>query len=107
VNFANPPDDPRLPSARPRPLRFMRLYPVEGDTAIAELMLGEVIWGDLRLEGIDLDAFGEARTANSRVVVRLLPDRDSEFDLEQLVALLREAEEWLIENERGRVPLPE
>ena len=85
----------------------MRLYPVEGDTAIAELMVGGRIWGDLRLEGIDLDAVGNARTADARVVLRLSSDRTTEFDLDQVVALLREAEAWLIENERGRVRIEE
>ena len=90
-----------------RPLHFARFYPVEGDTAIAELMLGGLIWGDLRLEGIDLDAVDTARTADARVVLRLFSDRATEFDLEHVVALLREAETWLIENERGRVPIEE
>ena len=65
-----------------RPLHFARFYPVEGDTAIAELMLGGLIWGDLRLEGIDLDAVDTARTADARVVLRLFSDRTTEFDFE-------------------------
>jgi hypothetical protein len=73
-------------------------------------MCGETIWGDLRLEGIDLDAVDTARTADVRVVLRLFQTGQpsvSEFDLAQFVALLREAEAWLIENERGRVPFEE
>lgn len=95
---------PQRPS---RPLHFTQFYPVEGDTAIAELMLGGRIWGDLRLEGIDLGAVGAARTAGARVALRLSSDRETEFDLEPVVALLREAEAWLLENERGRAPTEE
>jgi hypothetical protein len=85
----------------------MRLYPVDGDTAIAELMLGGRIWGDLRLEGINLDAVDAARTASARVVLRLYSDRTTDFDFQAFVDLLREAEAWLIENEQGRTPIEE
>ena len=98
--------DPSPPSPS-RALHFAKLYPVDGDSAIAELMLGGRIWGDLRLEGIDLDAVDGARTANAHLVLRLSSNREGDFDLESFVALLREAEDWLIENERGRVPIKE
>ena len=102
-----PPREPRRWGAPPRSLSFVRLYPAEGDSAIAELMCGEVEWGSLQLEGIDLNALGAARTANAHVVLRLVADRGWELELEHAVALLRAAEAWLIENEQGRVPLVE
>jgi hypothetical protein len=49
------------------------LFPVEGDTAVVELLHDDRTWADMRLEGIDLAARGEQRVAAARVVVRLYP----------------------------------
>lgn len=88
----------------------MRFYPVQGDTAIAELMLDDKIWGDLRLEGIALDEIGEARTTNVEVILRLFPPpephRAWEFGLEAAQALIADATSWLLANEAGRLPEP-
>jgi hypothetical protein len=54
-------------SSEDRPFQFpagfhlARLYPVEGDSAIAELWHGDDVWADLRLDGIRLDEHGEQR----------------------------------------------
>jgi len=93
----------------PGSLSFQKLYPVEGDTAIAELLAGDEIWGDLRLEDIKLDQRGEDRLHGVRVVISIYGTGEGreleEFDFDECVALLRQAREWLLENERGREPL--
>jgi hypothetical protein len=89
-------------------LRFVGFFPVEGDTAIAELMSGDELWGDLRLEGIDLAASGPARTANAVVQFRLFPPQDGraywDFAFDDAQRLLSRARAWLLENEHDRVP---
>ena len=89
-------------------LRFVGFFPVEGDTAIAELMSGDDIWGDLRLDGIDLAARGPARTAHAVVQLRLFPPPDGraywDFGFEEAQGLLSRAKAWLLKNEHGRIP---
>jgi len=46
-------------------------FPVEGESAIAELYYDGDNWADVHLEDVDLGGFGEQRTANARVVVEL------------------------------------
>jgi hypothetical protein len=60
-------------SAVPIPGGFhlARLYPVEGDSAIAELWHGDEVLADLRLYGIRLDEHGEQRVTGVRCVLRL------------------------------------
>ena len=92
-------------------LRWTRVYPAEGDSALVELSLDDIVSGEARLEGIGLTEVGEARIAGVRVVLRLFPteadERPLEFDLEQVQMLLAEARAWLLENEQGRTPLTE
>jgi hypothetical protein len=45
--------------------RMAHLFPVEGDSAIAELWHDEQVWADVRLDGVRLDAHGEDRTASA------------------------------------------
>src|SRR3954454_17579838 len=84
------------------------LYPVEGDSAIAELYFGEEPWATVRLTKIDLEAEGEARISEARYVAELQPQPDGapwRFDLLEMESELAAAREHLAENERGRVPL--
>ena len=85
-------------------------YPVEGDSAIVELYLGDEQWADVMLDQIDLNAEGHARIANVKVVVLFYPPHGDEqkwweLDLNEVETQLRSAREWLLENEGGRVPL--
>jgi ribosomal protein L7/L12 len=95
----------------PPGFHLVRLYPVEGDSAIAELWHGNDVWADLRLEGIRLDEHGEQRVADARCVVRLYPRPDGaepawwEWDLNEVVEQFTAARAWLLDNERGRVPI--
>jgi hypothetical protein len=121
--------DDSTPFRFPEGLHFVRYYPVEGDSAIAELMCGDDVWADLRLEGIDLTAVGAARAANARIVMRVCPQYrkrrrarsrtarksrrsgsgeswEFEFDYRLCQELLARASDWLMENEEGRYPEP-
>jgi hypothetical protein len=91
--------------------RLQMFYPVEGDSAIVELMYDDAQWADMRLEDLRLDAVGDARLEGARVVVSLFPksadgSRDEqtwwEFDYADVRAQLDEARDWLLDNERGR-----
>ena len=91
-----------------------KLYPVDWETAIAELYFAERIWAYVSLEGVDQAATGSARVRNARVVVEFWrePDKPTgvwDFDLNLAGALeqLRRAETWLLENETGRAPSTE
>jgi hypothetical protein len=82
-------------------------FPVEGDTAIVELLHDGDQWADLRLENLRVDAVGEDRLAAARIVLTICPREDGsprEFDLDAARAQLDEARDWLLENERGRQP---
>jgi hypothetical protein len=89
------------------------LFPVEGDSAIAELWHGDDVWADIRLEGVALDAFGEDRVATAAAVLRIYPRPASgasqywEWGLDQALEQLEAGRKWLIENERGRMPVDE
>ena len=80
----------------------LRSYPVEGDSAEYELWFGERIYAVMWLEGIDLEAEGEARTTAVSVRVEFL--EGCEVDWDELQAHLAAGREWLIENEQGRLP---
>jgi hypothetical protein len=87
-----------------------KLYPVEGDSAIAEVVYDEDAWADLRLEDIDLEARGNARIENARVVLRLYGPAEQEFwefDFASATEQLLEARDWLLEHESTREPIPE
>lgn len=92
---------------------LVKLYPVEGDSAIAELWFGSAPWAQVTLEGIHLDQLGEERTRGVRLLVSLFgPPEGAEtdwwqFDLLEVQRQLALAQDWLIENERLRVPLTE
>jgi hypothetical protein len=83
------------------------VFPVEGDTAIVELLHDGEQWAELRLEDLRLDAVGEDRLESAHIVLTVIPAEDGsarEFDLDDARAQLDEARDWLIENERGRRP---
>jgi hypothetical protein len=83
------------------------VFPVEGDTAIVELLHDGEQWAELRLEDLRLDAVGEDRLEGAHIVLTVIPAGDGsarEFDLDDARAQLDEARDWLIENERGRRP---
>jgi hypothetical protein len=85
-------------------------YPVEGDSAIAEVVYDEAAWADLHLEDIDVEARGDARTENARVVLRLYGPSEREFwefDFAGATEQLLEARDWLLEHESAREPVPE
>ena len=94
----------------PEPGLYLQMFfPVEGDSAIAELLwYGEQIAG-VSLEGVDLEAEGSARTLHARAVVEFYGPLSSEpasnfpIDLREVIKKLEEAEQWLLENEEGRV----
>ena len=86
-----------------------KLFPVEWESAIAELYFGDLIWAYVSLEGVDRAATGSARVKNARVVVEFWrePDKptgvwDFNLDLAGALAQLQRAEAWLVENEAGR-----
>jgi hypothetical protein len=83
------------------------VFPVEGDSAIVELLHDGEQWADVRLEGLRLDAVGEDRLEDSTVVLTVFPPPDGNawtFDLADARGQLDDAREWLVENERGREP---
>ncbi len=89
--------------------KMAKLYPVEWESAIAELYFGERIWAYVSLEGVDQTATGSARVRDARVVVEFWrePDKptgvwDFNLDLAGAMEQLRRAEVWLRENETGR-----
>jgi hypothetical protein len=85
-------------------LGWRKLFPVEGDSAVAELRFDEATWAEIWLENIQLNQVGGDRTEGARVRIRLssLPEP---VGLDDLLELIEEARTWLIKNERGRVPL--
>jgi hypothetical protein len=89
--------------------RLQMVFPVEGDSAIVELLYDGDQWADVRLENLRLDAVGEDRLRDSKVVLTLCPASDQgtwEFDYADALAQLQDARDWLLENERGREPAP-
>jgi hypothetical protein len=91
--------------------KMAKLFPAEWETAIAELYFGERIWAYVSLEGVDQRATGSSRISNARVVVEFWsgPDKptdvwDFTLDLAGAMEQLERAEEWLLENEKGRAP---
>ena len=88
-----------------------RLYPVEGESAIAELYYDDMIWAYVSLEGVDAQATGQARVKDASVVVEFWrepkkPTGQWDFNLDLAGALeqLEKARDWLLENEVGRAP---
>lgn len=95
----------------PEGFHVAHLYPVDGESAIAELWHGETVWGQVQLRDIDRDAVGEDRVATASATVLLYaPPEGSgrewwEFDLGEVERQLRLAREWLLDNERKCVPV--
>jgi hypothetical protein len=94
-----------------RGFKMAKLFPVEWETAIAELYFEKRVWAYVSLEGVDQEATGSARIRNARVVVEFWrePDKPTgawDFNLDLAAALeqLKRAEAWLLENETGRAP---
>jgi large subunit ribosomal protein L7/L12 len=98
-------------SPPPSVFHIDHLFPVEGDTAIAELCHRGEVWADLRLAGVRTDSRGEERVAEARPVLRIYPRPAGaepiwwEWDLDAVSAQLAEARDWLLDNERGREPI--
>ena len=95
--------------AEDKGFKMAKLYPVDWESAIAELYFRDVVWAYVSLEGVDQTATGAARVQNARVVVEFWRDPDKptgvwDFNLDLAGALeqLRRAEAWLLENETGR-----
>ena len=95
----------------PKGFHMARLYPVEGESAIAELWFGEAPWAQVALVGVNQNAVADARTTDARFIIDLYPPpEDAEpdwwrFDLTLVEEQLDGAKKWLLENEAGRVPL--
>jgi hypothetical protein len=94
-----------------RGFKMAKLFPVEWESAIAELYFGERVWAYVSLEGVDQEATGSARIRDARVVVEFWrePDKptgvwDFNLDLAGALDLLKRAEAWLLDNETGRAP---
>jgi hypothetical protein len=94
-----------------RGFKMAKLFPVEWETAIAELYFDKRVWAYVSLEGVDQEATGSARIRNARVVVEFWrePDKptgvwDFNLDLAGALEQLNRAEAWLLENETGRAP---
>jgi ribosomal protein L7/L12 len=103
-------DDARA-AATWRGFRMAHLFPVEGDSAIAELWHDEQVWADVRLDGVRPEAHGEDRTASATAVVRCYA-RPAGADpgwrahhLDEILAQLTAARDWLLDNEHGRIPV--
>ena len=98
-------------SPPPSVFHIDRLFPVEGDSAIAELCHRGEVWADLRLDGIRTNSRGEERIADARPVLRIYPRHAGdepvwwEWNLDDVSAQLAEARDWLLDNERGREPI--
>ncbi len=78
---------------------------------VAELWFGEATWGQVEMYGVRQDEVGEARVTGVQFRVSLYPPPPAasqawwRFDLADVRAQLDAAEGWLLENEKGRVPL--
>lgn len=87
-----------------------KLYPAEGDSAVAELWFGEAPWAQVELTGISLDQVGRDRVSEVGFKVSFFaPPAGAEpawwgFDLQDVEDGLGNAKEWLLGNERGRLP---
>jgi hypothetical protein len=97
--------------AENRGFKMAKLFPVDWESAIAELYFGDLVWAYVSLQGVDETATGAARVRNARVVVEFWrePEKptgvwDFNLDLAGALEQLRRAESWLIENETGRAP---
>ena len=90
---------------------MVKLFPAEGDGAIAELWFFDCPWAQVELQGIRLEEVGAARVADVGFRVSLFPVPDGadrgwwEFDLVEVEEQLAEAREWLLDNESRRLPL--
>ena len=94
-----------------RGFKMAKLFPVERETAIAELYFDNRVWAYVSLEDVDQEAIGSARVGHARVVVEFWrePDKrtgvwDFSLDLAEALEQLKRAEAWLVENETGRAP---
>jgi hypothetical protein len=95
--------------AEDRGFKMAKLFPVDTESAVAELYFGDRMWAYVSLQGIDDTATGVARLANVRVVAEFWSDPDKpdgawdfSLDLHGAMEQLRLAEAWLLENEKGR-----
>ncbi len=85
-----------------------KIYPVEGDTVMAEVVYDEEPWAELRLENLDIEARGDERTTNARVLLRLYGPSTQEFwefEFAEAIEQLVEARDWLLEHEGAREPV--
>lgn len=100
-------DDP-MPYEAPSGLRFVKLYPVEGESAIAEIWFGEEPIGQLSLRGVRQEAVGAARAVDAQVELAIYPSPDTvqwSLPLSDFLAQIEKARAWLMQNEEGRTPV--
>jgi hypothetical protein len=88
---------------------LVRCSPVEGEPFV-ECWVGEEVWGQVQIAGVEHEATGEARLANCTFDLSLYArGRGSDewwtFSLQTVREQLDEAEAMLRENEVGRVPV--
>lgn len=94
-----------------RGLRMVPFFPVEGESAIAELWFDGAVWAQVRLRGVRLDEVGEARVDGATFDVDLFPPTSEvalewwTFDYDDVVGQLAEARGWLLDNETARLPI--
>lgn len=71
-----------------RKARWQGTYPVEGESAVAELQFGEEVIGDLRRVGEDLRIAFYPQTSGVR-----------EFELDDFVEIVEAARAWLLSSQ--------
>lgn len=103
-----------MSSSNEKCLAWQKVYPVEGDSAVAEILAGNELWCDLHLEGIQLHETGQNRILGAKPILTVYPPPGAtalspsgkywELDASEALACLKGALEWLLENEKSRDP---
>jgi hypothetical protein len=101
---------PSGPYQFPAGHHMARCFPVEGDPFV-EVWFGEEAWGQVDITDIDHSQVGDARVSRARFVVAFYPPPQRlgtmgwQFDMDEVDKQLTDARQWLLDNERGRVPV--
>jgi len=97
----------------PTGFHIARLFPVDEESAIAELWYGDAPCGAVEMRDIEPDAVGDDRVKAATFVVSLYSPPPGnqrewwEFDLDAVEDQPRQARNWLLDNERRRLPIGE